>query len=181
MSKGKNSHLTAYICVALVLAIVSALALPQLSMNFRVGGEIFLRLLKMLVVPLVMASVMSGILGMGDIRKLGRPGGTAVVYYLTTTLLAVFVGLAVVNIIKPGSNFDTAEMHGPAATAENDVRKHLAEVTDRSEGEIADVFEDLPSPAEDANVSTILENLVLMLVSDNLVLSAAEEIGRAHV
>ena len=56
----------------------------------------------MMVVPLVVTSVMSGILGMGDIRKLGKPGGTAVVYYLATTLLAVFVGLIVVNTIRPG-------------------------------------------------------------------------------
>ena len=41
-------------------------------MRFEVGGDIFLRLLRMMVVPLVMASVMSGIIGLGDVRKLGR-------------------------------------------------------------------------------------------------------------
>ncbi len=68
----------------------------------NVGGEVFLRLLQMVVVPLVMASVMSGILGMGDVRKLGRPGGYAVLYYLTTTVLAVITGLVVVNVVNPG-------------------------------------------------------------------------------
>ena len=48
----------------------------------EVGGEVFLRMLQMVVVPLVMASVMSGILGLGDVRKLGRPGTYAVSYYL---------------------------------------------------------------------------------------------------
>ena len=56
----------------------------------------------MMVVPLVMASVMSGIIGLGDVRKLGRPGLAAVTYYATTTMFAVLVGIVVVNLIEPG-------------------------------------------------------------------------------
>ena len=66
------------------------------------GGDIFLRLLKMMVVPLVLTSVMSGVLGLGDVRKLGRPGSLTILFYLSTTLLAVILGLAMVNLIKPG-------------------------------------------------------------------------------
>ena len=55
-----------------------------------------------MVVPLVMSSVMCGILGMGDVRKLGKPGLYTVLYYFSTTVLAVVVGLVVVNVIKPG-------------------------------------------------------------------------------
>ena len=69
-----------------------------------IGGEVFLRALTMMVVPLVVASVMSGILGMGDVRKLGRPGLTAILYYVSTTVLAVVVGLVVVNVLKPGDH-----------------------------------------------------------------------------
>ena len=98
----KKSHLTLFIVLAIVLAIVVALIFPHFASSLQVGGEIFLRLLKMMVVPLVMSSVMSGIIGMGDIRKLGRPGGYAVLYYLTTTVVAVTIGLIVVNIIQPG-------------------------------------------------------------------------------
>ena len=56
----------------------------------------------MMVVPLVVTSVMSGVLGMGDVRKLGRPGGSAILYYLVTTVLAVIIGLLIVNFIRPG-------------------------------------------------------------------------------
>ena len=97
-----TGRLTLFIAVAIVAAIILAGQAPQFAAQLDIGGEIFLRLLKMMVVPLVVTSVMSGILGMGDIRKLGKPGGTAVVYYLATTLLAVFVGLIVVNTIRPG-------------------------------------------------------------------------------
>ena len=82
MSEKKKSHLTLWPCGAIVVAVVVALIVPQLAMKLHVGGEIFLRLLKMMVVPLVVMSVMSGILGLGDVRKLGRPGGAAILYGL---------------------------------------------------------------------------------------------------
>ncbi|MCA9145574.1 MAG: dicarboxylate/amino acid:cation symporter, partial [Planctomycetales bacterium] len=111
---GGQSHLTLFIVGAIVLAVVVAIAGPAaLGEGFRpvvaifnVGGEVFLRMLQMVVVPLVMASVMSGILGLGDIRKLGRPGAYAVSYYLSTTILAVITGLIVVNIVNPGRGID---------------------------------------------------------------------------
>ena len=93
MPDEKKSHLTLYICIGIVAAGVTAFAAPLFAMKPHVGGEIFLRLLKMMVVPLVMASVMSGIIGLGDVRKLGRPGGRTILFYLATTILAVIIGL----------------------------------------------------------------------------------------
>lgn len=97
-----GGRLTTFIILAIVLAILMAITFPATAAKLTVGGEVFLRLLQMVVVPLVMASVMSGILGLGDVRKLGRPGASAVGYYLMTTVLAVITGLIVVNIINPG-------------------------------------------------------------------------------
>ncbi len=151
MKEEKKSHLTLYICISIVAAIVVALIFPRFAMRFHVGGEIFLRLLKMMVVPLVMASVMSGIIGLGDIRKLGRPGGYAVLYYLTTTILAVIVGLVMVNIIQPG-----------VGTVDQET---LEAITAQGEGVAAE---------REANIGTILNNLLLMLFTDNLITAAAE-------
>ena len=105
---------TLLIVGAIVAAILIAILGPAIfGEGFRpwvelldVGGEVFLRALQMVVVPLVMASVMSGILGLGDVRKLGRPGLYAISYYLCTTVLAVITGLIVVNIINPGRDID---------------------------------------------------------------------------
>lgn len=113
-SSGGHGHSTLYIVGAIIAAIVVAIAGPAMfGESFRpalaaldVGGEVFLRMLQMVVVPLVMASVMSGILGLGDVRKLGRPGGYAVSYYMCTTVLAVITGLIVVNIVNPGKGID---------------------------------------------------------------------------
>ena len=75
MSGSKHSvRATVYICIAIVMAIVLAIFLPDFAMRFHIGGEGVLDVLKMMVVPLVMTSVMCGILGMGDVRKLGKPG-----------------------------------------------------------------------------------------------------------
>ncbi len=144
----KKSFLTLYILGAIITAIVFALMFQEVAMKFHIGGEVFLKLLKMMVVPLVISSVMSGILGLGDIRKLGRPGGTAVVYYFTTTALAVLVGIVIVNIIQPGGTVDQQTLNEIAAQGAD-------------------------TSHQDADIWTILNNLVLMLFTDNLFNSAA--------
>ena len=103
-----HGNLTYYIIGAIVAAIGAGFFIPEIAVKFKVGGEIFLSLLMMMVVPLVIMSVMSGILGLGDVRKLGKPGGFAVGYYMCTTVLAVITGLIVVNLIKPGENKELA-------------------------------------------------------------------------
>ena len=148
--ESQKSRLTLYLGLAIVAAVVLALALPQVAMRFELGGQIFLRMLTMMVVPLVMASVMSGIIGLGDIRKLGRPGGLAIAYYLTTTVLAVIVGLIMVNLIQPGGAIDPQTVAALAAEGEG-----------------------LTADQSGADLSTILTDLVLMLFTDNLFLSAA--------
>ena len=117
VGRGQKSHgnLTLYIIISIVLAIATALILPLLMgveneattlsifEGIGIGGEVFLRALMMMVVPLVVASVMNGILGLGDVRKLGKPGFTAIGYYFATTILAVTIGLVTVNIFNPGA------------------------------------------------------------------------------
>ena len=146
-----KSHLTLYIAVAIGVAILLAVFAPRFAMQFELGGKIFLNLLTMMVVPLVMASVMSGIIGLGDIRKLGRPGGFAVTYYLMTTVLAVIVGLIMVNLIQPGVGVDQTTLDASLA-----------------EGQVS------TAGREDADLGTILRGLVLMLFTDNLIGSAAK-------
>ncbi len=65
-------------------------------------GEMFLDALKMLVVPLIISSMIVGIAGLGDIRKVGKTGLIAFGYFMTTTCIAVAIGLVMVNIIEPG-------------------------------------------------------------------------------
>ncbi len=65
-------------------------------------GELFLTTLKMLIVPLIAASVITGVAGLGDVRHLGRMGGLSVAYYACTTFIAVSIGLLMANLWQPG-------------------------------------------------------------------------------
>lgn len=179
---GKKSHLTSYIVTSIIAAIAVALVFPHFAMSLHVGGEVFLRLLKMMVVPLVVSSVMSGILGLGDVRKLGRPGGYAVLYYVSTTVLAVIVGLVVVNFIRPGvgtvseeRRAEIVETVGAGAT-KTKLLDAWARDTGLAKEKIAEVFPELEDAleAKQPTLDTILNNMVLMLVTDNLFASAVE-------
>jgi Na+/H+-dicarboxylate symporter len=181
MSEPGKSRLTLYIFLGIVLAVGLALIKPEFAMRFEFGGEIFLRLLKMMVVPLVMASVMSGIIGLGDVRKLGRPGAAAVGYYAATTVLAVMVGLVMVNVIRPGVDSISADQLAQAAKSEDaariavEVRDAIAKSTGLSPDKVAEAFEELPPPGDDkATMGRILKGLALMLFTDNLFQAAAE-------
>jgi dicarboxylate/amino acid:cation (Na+ or H+) symporter, DAACS family len=71
-------------------------------------GQIFLRLLFMVVVPLVFASVTVGVASLGDLRRIGRVGIKTLLFFLATTALAVALGLVLVNLIRPGESLDPA-------------------------------------------------------------------------
>ena len=69
-------------------------------------GGIFVNLLKLIAVPLVFASLIKGVASLSDISKLSRIGGKTIAIYLTSTVIAVTIGLLLVNIVQPGANFD---------------------------------------------------------------------------
>jgi proton glutamate symport protein len=79
-------------------------------------GDLFLRLLQMLVVPLIVSSLITGVTGMGDLRTLGSIGGRAIAFYVTTSLLAIVTGIVLVNLIRPGDGAELALLERGAAT-----------------------------------------------------------------
>jgi proton glutamate symport protein len=91
-----------------VEGVVDSGTVANAAMVGKAVGDLFLRLLQMLVVPLIVSSLITGITGMGDLRTLGSIGGRAIVFYLTTSLLAILTGIFVVNIVKPGEGAELA-------------------------------------------------------------------------
>ena len=157
MSENKsNGHgnLTYYIIGAIAAAIATGYFAPEIAVKFDVGGKVFLSLLMMMVVPLVIMSVMSGILGLGDVRKLGKPGAYAIGYYMCTTVLAVVVGLIVVNLIKPGVNKEFATAQAIAKSATGETRKEAEEkvkaIKDRIEADVESKNESTSEEAREA-------------------------------
>jgi Na+/H+-dicarboxylate symporter len=101
-----RTRLHTKILVGLVAGVPIGLLLGPRVEYIEPAGELFLRLIRMIVVPLVFASLFVGTASLGDIRKLGRIGGKTILYYLCTTAIAIIIGLTLGNIVKPGSGLD---------------------------------------------------------------------------
>ncbi len=80
---------------------------------FNVVGTVFVKSLKMMVVPLVFVSLVCGVTALGDVKALGRIGGKALVLYLFTTALAISIALTIAVTISPGAGFETSEQAAP--------------------------------------------------------------------
>ena len=96
--------LTTQIVIALVLAIIAGVLLNDhadfVNHYIKPFGTIFLKLLKFIVVPLVLLSIIAGILSMNDMKKLGRLGLRAVLYFMFTTVLTVILGLGLSTLVR---------------------------------------------------------------------------------
>ncbi len=108
----KKLPLHVKIIIGLVLGIIWAFISSSLGWNqFTINwidpfGQIFIRLLKFIAVPLVLFSIIGGVSGLSDVSKLGRMGFKTLLLYLITTITAVSIGLLLVNFIKPGAFID---------------------------------------------------------------------------
>jgi len=103
--------------VAIVAGFLSSYIWGESMMVVGWIGDFFLTALKMLIVPLIAASVITGVAGLGDVRKLGRLGGISVAYYATTTLIAVTIGLIMANLWQPGVGVPLGDLAEPARKA----------------------------------------------------------------
>jgi Na+/H+-dicarboxylate symporter len=109
-SNGTHQNILIGIIIAIVLGVIIGGWLPNFAVNFDILGDIFLNLLKMIVVPLVIFSMIVGITGLGDIRNIGPIGGRTILYYMATTGISVLLGLLLVNIIQPGKGISQGEV-----------------------------------------------------------------------
>ncbi len=102
----KKLELHWQILIALIFAVLYGSLFPEAVQYVSWLGDIFLRALKMIIVPLILASIISGVTGIGNAENLGKLGIKTITYYIATSLLAIFVGLLLVNLIQPGVGAD---------------------------------------------------------------------------
>jgi aerobic C4-dicarboxylate transport protein len=93
------------VCVAISLAIVLGYFDPSHATAMKPLGDAFIRLITMIVTPIIFCTVVSGIAGMQDLRKVGRVGGKALLYFEVVSTLALCIGLLVGNVVHPGGTF----------------------------------------------------------------------------
>ncbi|NRR22379.1 dicarboxylate/amino acid:cation symporter [Brevibacillus sp. MS2.2] len=99
-------NLTVQVIIAIILGILVGHFAPKFGAELKVLADIFVKLIKMVIPPIVFFTVVNGIASMGDMKKVGKIGGKALLYFEIVTTIALAIGLLVVNLIKPGVGFD---------------------------------------------------------------------------
>lgn len=117
---GKHGNLILLGMVAgTIIGAVGGYFLGDFFIGISVIGTVFLNALKMVIVPLIVASMIVGVTSLGDVRKLGRTTGKTLLFYLATTGFSVFVGLVLVNIISPGAGVEKFGAYVPDLVSES--------------------------------------------------------------
>ena len=118
LQEGETMNLSIKILIALILAVAAGLAagaesLPWIKLWIAPIGTIFINLIKMIIVPIVFASLIVGVTSLGDTSKLGRIGAKVIAFYLVTTAIAIAIGFAVAGVIQPGVGMEMASQAAP--------------------------------------------------------------------
>lgn len=109
----KHSKLTLLIFIALILGVLFGHFAPQMAVKMRAFALIFLRMVKMIIAPLLFATLVTGIAGHGDVKKLGKIGIKTIIYFEIVTTLALIIGLTMGNLFNPGKGFVTGTVANP--------------------------------------------------------------------
>jgi proton glutamate symport protein len=129
--KKKKIALAWQILIGLVLGIMVGAVFygnPSVATWLQPIGDIFLHLIKMIVIPIVISSLVVGVAGVGDMKKLGKLGGKTIIYFEIITTLAIVIGLFVANVFHPGTGVNMNSLQktdiGQYVQTTQDVEKH---------------------------------------------------------
>lgn len=111
-------NLTVQVLLAIALGIVLGATVPEVAVRLQLLGELFIRAIKMVIPPIVFLTIVLGIGGMGNLKRIGRVGGKALLYFEVVTTLALLIGLVVVNVVRPGAGIAPPEAATPVAPGE---------------------------------------------------------------
>ena len=102
----KNSKLTTFIFLALAAGILFGWLAPSWAVKMQPLADVFLKMVKMIIAPLIFATLVVGIAGHGDVKNLGKIGLKTIIYFEIATTFALIIGLLSANILQPGAGFD---------------------------------------------------------------------------
>jgi aerobic C4-dicarboxylate transport protein len=120
------SHLYFWVILAIIAGACIGIVDPQLGIKLKPLGDGFIALVKMLIAPVIFCTVVLGIVNGGDMKKVGRVGAKALIYFELVSSLALVLGLVVVNVLKPGQGFN-ADPHTLDAAAVSSYAKKAGE------------------------------------------------------
>jgi aerobic C4-dicarboxylate transport protein len=101
------TNLTFQVLVAIVLGVVVGIYFKSFAPTAQLISKTFISLITMLIAPIIFFTIVLGIAGMSDMKKVGRVGGKALLYFEIVTTFALIIGVTIANLVKPGQNFTT--------------------------------------------------------------------------
>jgi aerobic C4-dicarboxylate transport protein len=123
-------NLTVQVLIALVIGVAIGQFFPDTGVQLKVLGDIFVKLIKMVIAPIVFFTIVIGLANMGDMKKVGRIGGKALLYFEIVTTFAMAIGIAVMYLIHPGTGMDISKVGKSAA----EVAKYTKQATETPHG-----------------------------------------------
>ncbi|QLI79380.1 C4-dicarboxylate transporter DctP [Bacillus pumilus] len=103
-------NLTFQVVAAVIIGIIVGMVWPNVGKEMKPLGDSFINAVKMVIAPIIFLTIVLGIAKMGDMKKVGKVGGKAFIYFEVVTTLALVIGLFVVNIMKPGAGLDYSKL-----------------------------------------------------------------------
>jgi aerobic C4-dicarboxylate transport protein len=106
------NNLTVRVLIAITLGILTGYFFPETAAKLKPLGDLFINLIKMVIAPIIFLTIVLGISNMGDLKKVGRVGGKALLYFEIVTTGALAIGLVLANLIRPGDGVQTSAVKG---------------------------------------------------------------------
>jgi aerobic C4-dicarboxylate transport protein len=163
-------NLTFRVLVAITLGVIVGLVWPSAGKAMRPIGDTFVNLVKMVIAPIVFLTIVLGIATLGDLKKVGKVGGKALLYFEVVTTFALAIGLVVVNAFKPGAGLDVSRLAG------GDISRYAGEAQKMTF--IDFVTHIVPANMLEAFVRGEMLQIVFVAVLFGVALSALQEAGR---
>jgi aerobic C4-dicarboxylate transport protein len=157
---------------AIVCGVLLGIFYPKLAVDMKPLGDGFIKLIKMIIAPVIFCTVVAGIAGMQDMKKVGRVGGKALLYFEVVSTFALAIGLIVANLVRPGDGFNA-----DPATLDT---KSIAQFTDKakSQSTVDFLMNIIPNTFVDAFAKGEILQVLLIAILFGVALSMLGERGK---
>jgi aerobic C4-dicarboxylate transport protein len=172
MKKPFYKILYVQVLFAIVCGILLGVFYPKLGVDMKPLGDGFIKLIKMIIAPVIFCTVVAGIAGMQDMKKIGRVGGKALLYFEVVSTFALAIGLVVANFVQPGAGFNADPATLDAKSIEQYTDKAKAQST------VDFVLNIIPNTVVDAFAKGDILQVLLFAILFGFALSMLGERGR---
>ncbi|NHZ42888.1 dicarboxylate/amino acid:cation symporter [Massilia aquatica] len=160
------------VLIAIVCGVLLGVFYPKLGVDMKPLGDGFIKLIKMIIAPVIFCTVVAGIAGMQDMKKIGRVGGKALLYFEVVSTFALAIGLVVANVVRPGDGFNA----DPATLDTKAIAEYTAKAKNQSTLDF--VMNIIPNTVVDAFAKGDILQVLLFAILFGFALSMLGERGR---